>query len=124
MPVVDGHVPPAPLPFHRGHMTLAMPDLDRLGIEPQIDLFADQPRADRVGVLGGTNGREAPHLHPFATEVLDPHRRGRLHSPQILAEQGDPPFPPRANLAQETRLPTPNARRPSSPAPDPASPPP
>src|SRR5258708_34865405 len=85
MPVVDGHVPPAPLPFHRGHMTLAMPDLDRLGIEPQIDLFADQPRADRVGVLGGTNGREAPHLHPFATEVLDPHRRVLLQPP---------PFPP------------------------------
>lgn len=48
MPVVDGDTASTSLSFHRGHEPLVMPDLDRLGVKPQVELFPDQPRADRA----------------------------------------------------------------------------
>src|ERR1700674_5887348 len=87
--------------FHRGHQTLAMPDLDRLSMEAQINLFADQPRTDRVGVLGGPDGREPRYLHALPAEVLDPHRRELLHPAKVLAEQVPPLVPSSEDLPQE-----------------------
>src|SRR5258706_6611995 len=69
MSIIDSHVPSTSLPLHRGHEPLPMPDLNDLSIEPQLDLFADQPRADRVRVLNGSNNDEPRHLHTLPTEV-------------------------------------------------------
>lgn len=101
MAVVDGYVPATALTFHRGHQTLTVPDLHGLGVKTQIDFFADQPRAHRVGVVRRADGRKMSHPHALAAEVLDPHRRKLFHSPSIVANIGPPLVACREDLAQE-----------------------
>src|SRR5438270_12509293 len=47
VPIVDGYVAVAALPLNGGHQLFSVPDLNRLGMQSQLDLLADQPRVDR-----------------------------------------------------------------------------
>jgi len=75
--IVDAVLRLAPQPFHLLDQLPGVPHLDRLGTDPHLDDFPDQPRRHRVRILLHLDRAAPTHLDPRPLPRLQPPRRQR-----------------------------------------------
>lgn len=93
---------PSTQPWQRLHPLLGVPDLQMFRVQPDVDLFADQPAGDGVGVLLDVN--QAPRIHARWQSVIalqPPFGQRTQHGLLLLEPRTAPGVAPRANLGEE-----------------------
>jgi hypothetical protein len=90
VPIVDVMLALATQARHPLQALLGVPNLDLLHADPHLDLFADQTRRDRVGVVFHANGASPPHAHLGTLQTLQPLGWQRPQVRHLLGDLGHP----------------------------------
>jgi hypothetical protein len=86
VPVVDAVLAPATQPGTAFDEALAVPDLEVVGVQANLDPFADQAARHRVGVAANVEGAPRIHSHFEALACVDPLGRQRPQHGQLLRQ--------------------------------------
>jgi hypothetical protein len=72
------------------HQLLGIPDLDLFRADPRLDLFANQARGHRIGVVLDPDGAATPHPHPQPFQRLQTFPRQRLQVRPLQRQRRGP----------------------------------
>jgi hypothetical protein len=102
VPVADAVFAPATQTRQAFHQTLGIPDLDLVGVQADLNPFADQPAVHRIGVAADVDGAARIHAHAHPLAGVQALRWQRLQHRQLLAQPRLPTLIPlRKQLPQE-----------------------
>jgi hypothetical protein len=86
VPIDDAVLAPTPQPRQAFQQTPGVPHLDVLGVQPGLDPFADQSAGHRIDVVADVDGAARIDTHSQAPARLQPLRRERTQSWQLLGQ--------------------------------------
>jgi hypothetical protein len=74
------------------HLLLGVPNVEVVGVETDLDAFADQPTGDRVGVAADVDRAAAMHAHRHTLTGVEPLCRQRPQQGQLFFQPLDAPL--------------------------------
>jgi hypothetical protein len=92
VPVFDAMLAAATQTRQAFHLLLAVPDVEVVGVDADLDPFADQTAGHRVGVAADVDRAAAIHTDPHALAGVEALRRQRSQHGQLFLESLDPPL--------------------------------
>jgi hypothetical protein len=92
VPVLDAMLAAATQARQAFHLLLGVPNVEVVGVDADLDAFADQPTGDRIRVADDVNRAAALHTNRHTLAGVEPLRRQRPQHCQLFFQPLDAPL--------------------------------